>query len=55
MKKGNIGYILNSDQAQLYRVDSVFSGLIYLRSLNDPLTFRTVTESGFWVILDSLE
>jgi len=50
---GSIGVCTEEDSGRLYRLDTVASGLYYLRSIDGPLTFRICAPDNFWVLLNS--
>lgn len=53
VKPGNVGVMTNSDNGRLFQVDSVVNGLVYCRSIEGPLVFKTCFPWQFWALLDS--
>jgi hypothetical protein len=54
VKEGAIGVFTLEDSGRLYKLESIKSGLYYLRSIDGPLSFKTCLSWHFWPLIDSL-
>jgi hypothetical protein len=54
VQEGAIGVFTLEDSGRLYKLESIKSGLYYLRSIDGPLCFKTCLSWHFWPLIDNL-